>query len=48
MLGRVRIPKDVYILNPETCVKMDFTDVIKVRDPEMKQSPWAIKWAQSR
>ena len=48
VVGRVRIPKDVYILNPETCVKMDFTDVIKVRDPEMKQSPWAIKWAQSR
>ena len=47
VVGRVRIPKDVYILNPETYGKMDFTDVIKVRDPEMKRSPSTIKWTQS-
>ena len=47
VVGRVRIPKDVYILNPETYGKMDFTDVIKVRDPEIKRSPWTTKWDQS-
>ena len=47
VVGRVRIPKDVYILNPETYGKMDFADVIKVRDPEIKRSPWTTKWAQS-
>lgn len=39
MVGRIRIPKDVYILSPETYGKMDFTDMIKVRDLEIGDHP---------
>lgn len=44
VVGRIRVPQDVYNLNIN---KKDFTDVIKVRGFRMGSLSCIVRWAQS-
>ena len=49
IVGRIMVPKDVHVLIPKTCEyatlpgKMDFADMIRIKDLEMERLSWIIQ-----